>query len=104
MMSNALDFPGGKPTNNYYNSSDNDGHPTTSRVFNSAKAGRGHPPTYNQAISSCYRRTTRHLYIGLPLSSRKPIQGKMASSELSLLESLREFSNVPLQEFVPYRV
>jgi hypothetical protein len=32
LMSNATDFPGGKPTNNNYNSSGNDGHPTTSSL------------------------------------------------------------------------
>jgi len=53
LMSNAIDFPGGKPTNNNCNSSGNVDHPTTSRVWNSVNAGRGHHLTYNQAISSC---------------------------------------------------
>ena len=35
LMLNAIDFPGGRPTNNNSSSSGNDGHPTTSRAFNS---------------------------------------------------------------------
>ena len=53
LMSNAIDSPGGKPTNKNCNSSGNVGHPTTSRVCNSVNAGKGYPLTYNQAISSC---------------------------------------------------
>jgi len=52
LMSNAIDFPGGKPTNKNLNSSGYVGHPTTSRVCNSVNAGRGHSLTYNQVISS----------------------------------------------------
>ena len=58
---------GGKPTNNNCKISGNVGHPTTSRVCNSVNAGRGHPLTYNQAISSCCGKTTRHLSTGRQL-------------------------------------
>ena len=42
---NATDFPGGRSTNNF-SSSGNDGHPTTSRAFNSVNDGKGHLLTY----------------------------------------------------------
>jgi hypothetical protein len=50
-MSNATDFPGDNPSNNSYNTSDNDGHPTISMNFNSINAGRRHLLTYNWEIS-----------------------------------------------------
>ena len=77
-MSNAIDFPGGKPTNSNYNSSGNDGLPTTSKVSNNVNSGKGHPLTHNQVILSYWKKKTRHPSIGLQLSSRKPIQAKMA--------------------------
>jgi hypothetical protein len=43
LMSNATDFPDGKPTNNAFNNSGRAGHPTTSRACSSANDGRGHP-------------------------------------------------------------
>jgi len=67
LMSNAIDFPGSKPTNINCNSSGNVGHPTTSRICNSVNAGRGHPLLYNQAISSCCGSTTPHLSPGRQL-------------------------------------
>ena len=85
-------------------SSGNVDHPTTSRVCNSVNAGRGHHLTYNQAISSCWGRTTRLHYTGPQLSPRKPIQGTMASYAWTHLGPPREFLNVPLQKFALYRV
>jgi hypothetical protein len=73
-------------------------------VFNSANAGRGRPLTYNQAILSCWGRTTWRPYIGLQLSSREPIQEKTASSKWLQLGPPREFLSVPQQKFVPYYV
>ena len=67
LMSNVIDFPNGKPTKKNCNSSGNVGHSITSRVCNSVNASRGHPLTYNQAISSCWGRTTRHLSTGRQL-------------------------------------
>jgi hypothetical protein len=102
LMSNTIDFPGGKLTNS--NSCGSYGQPTTSRVFNSAGDGRGYPVTYNQETLSCWGRTTRHLSIGLQLSSRKSMQAKMASSAWWHVGPPREFSNVPLQKFPPFHV
>ena len=104
LMSNAIDFPGGKRTNNNCNSSGNVVLLTTSRVCNSVNDGSGHPLTYNQVISSCWGRTTRHLCPGRQLLSQTYIQGRMASSEWSQLEPPREYLNVPLQKCALYRL
>lgn len=50
-MSNVRDFPGGKLTNNNYDTFGNDGHPTIYRNFNGDNAGRGHPPTHDREMS-----------------------------------------------------
>jgi hypothetical protein len=56
-MSNGIDFPCGRLTNNFNTSGNND-HPITSRVFNSVEAGRGHPLNFNQEILSYSGNTT----------------------------------------------
>jgi hypothetical protein len=38
-MSNATDFPGGKPTNNAFNNSGKAGHPNTSKACSSVNDG-----------------------------------------------------------------
>jgi hypothetical protein len=48
-MSNAIDVPVGKPTNNF-KISGNDEHPTIYRNFNSDNADRGHSPIYIREI------------------------------------------------------
>jgi hypothetical protein len=63
-MPNATDFPGGKPTNNIYNTFGNYVHLTIYRNFNRSNAGRGHPLTHNREMSFCRGRTTLLFSIG----------------------------------------
>jgi hypothetical protein len=79
-MSIATDFPGGKPTNENYNTFGNDGHTTIYRNLNSDNAGWGHSLIYNYEMFY-WGRITRLLSSGQWLSSTISTQDQMASFE-----------------------